>query len=308
MISNNLLHQIRRTSIRSTGVASTAFRGYISKAHPPESTPVHSVGDALTQVLEGVEERKVFRQQRWETSSEKRVKKEIKDDGPYRNQDETIELALNLNLDPRKPGQAIRGSLSLPNGTGKKVSVVVFASDDETESIESIKAAGASHVGGTALIESIQSGDVAVTFDRALATPDMMPQLSKIARILGPRGLMPNAKLNTIQSVENMPGAVKAQSAGMVQYRTDKNGIVHAGVGKGSFSSEQLSENIREFMTEIQSVKPESFGKGKKGKGTSKAEFYLKAHLTASQGKGSVKVDLGTLDPTSKDFMQAASE
>ena len=187
-----------------------------------------------------------------------------KEDGPYRNQDETIELALNLNLDPRKPGQAIRGSISLPHGTGKKVNVVVFTSDDQSETIQSVKEAGAAHAGGASLIQSIANGEIPVNFDRALATPDMMPQLSKIARILGPRGLMPNAKLDTIQPADRLAEAVKAQAAGMVQFRTDKNGIVHAGVGKGSFTPEQLSDNIREFMNAIQTIKPESYGRGRR--------------------------------------------
>jgi len=239
-----------------------------------------------------------------------------KEDGPYRNQNETIELALNLNLDPRKPGQAVRGALSLPNGTGKQVNVVVFTSDEGGDTIQAAKDAGASHAGGASLIESIQNGDIPVNFDRALATPDMMPQLSKIARILGPRGLMPNAKLDTIQPAAKMADAVKAQAAGMLQYRTDKNGIVHAGVGRGNFSEEELAENIREFMTAIQEAKPESYGKGKKksggpGKGKSAgakkdAKYYLKAYLTSTQGKGSVNIDIRTLDPTSTHFMGVA--
>jgi len=238
------------------------------------------------------------------------------EDGPYRNQDETIELALNLNLDPRKPGQAIRGSISLPHGTGKKVNVVVFTSDDQSETIQSVKEAGAAHAGGASLIQSIANGEIPVNFDRALATPDMMPQLSKIARILGPRGLMPNAKLDTIQPADRLAEAVKAQAAGMVQFRTDKNGIVHAGVGKGSFTPEQLSDNIREFMNAIQTIKPESYGKGKKktggagkdkGKGGGgKDKFFLKAYLGASQAKGSLNVDFRTLDPTSSSFMAVA--
>lgn len=193
--------------------------------------------------------------------------------------------------------------------------MVVFTSDDDTDTIEAAKKAGATTCGGISLIQDIAKGDIVVDFDRALATPDMMPNLSKIARILGPRGLMPNAKLDTIQPADQIADAVKAQAAGMVQYRTDKNGIVHAGIGKGSFTSEQLEENIREFMLGIQSVKPESYGKGKKksggGKGKSSGakkdvKYYLKAYLTASQGKGSVNIDLRTLDPTSSYFMGVA--
>ncbi len=157
------------------------------------------------------------------------------DEGPYRNQDETVELSLCLNLDPQRPGQALRGSLPLPHGTGKKVNVVVFCSDDDKETIAAAKEAGANTVGGLSIIQSISSGEIPLTFDRALATPDMMPNLSRVARILGPRGLMPNAKLNTIQPPEKISEAVAAQASGMVQYRTDKNGNVMAGIGKGSF-------------------------------------------------------------------------
>lgn len=264
MISNKFLNHARQATTCSSSTITSTIRGYISRAHPPESVPVYNIGDAITSVLEGVEHRKVKRQERWDRNKEKRVQKGIKDDGPFRNQDETIELALNLNLDPRKPGQALRGSLPLPHGTGKKVSVIVFSPDDDAETIADAKSAGASHVGGASLIESISSGELPANFDRALATPDMMPQLSKIARILGPRGLMPNAKLDTIQKKDKIADAVKAQSAGMVQYRTDKEGIVHAGIGKGSFTEEALADNIREFMNLIQSVKPESYGKGKK--------------------------------------------
>jgi large subunit ribosomal protein L1 len=191
--------------------------------------------------------------------------------------------------------------------------VLVFTPDDEVDTIQAAKKAGATYAGGSSLIESISRGEMPLDFDRALATPDMMPQLSKIARILGPRGLMPNAKLDTIQPVDKIVDAVKAQAAGMVQYRTDKNGIIHAGVGKGSFTPDQLSDNIREFMTAIQSAKPESFGKGKnkggkkKSSGGSKdAKYILKAYLTSSQGKGSVSIDLRTLDPTSSYFMGVA--
>ncbi len=129
---------------------------------------------------------------------------------------------------------------------------------------------------------------------------------------------MPNAKLDTIQPANRLAEAVKAQSAGMVQFRTDKNGIIHAGIGKGSFTSDMLEDNIREFMNAIQSVKPENYGKGKKkgggggGKGKSKSggggkdKYYLKAYLGASQGKGSVNIDFRTLDPTSSYFMSVA--
>lgn len=159
----------------------------------------------------------------------------FQEDGPFRNQDETVELSLCLNLDPQRPGQALRGSLPLPHGTGKKVKVLVFCSDDDTDTVEAAKRAGATVAGGSSVIQSIANGELNVDFDRSLATPDMMPMLAKIARVLGPRGLMPNAKLNTIQPADKLEDAIVAQSAGMVQYRTDKNGNIMAGIGKGSF-------------------------------------------------------------------------
>ena len=133
----------------------------------------------------------------------------------------------------------------------------------------------------------------------------MMPQLSPIARLLGPRGLMPNPKLNTIQPQDQLLQTLDQQQSGISNYRTDKEGIVRIGIGRGSFGVDKLMDNMREFMNEIQSVKPESFGKGKKGKGASAkgTKYYLKAHLSTTQGKGSVLVDLRTIDPTSSFFM-----
>ena len=250
-------------------------------------------------------------------------------DGPYRNQDETIELALNLNLDPRKPGQALRGSCSLPHGTGKTVSVVVFTNDDALA--QSIAEAGGDTTtttskgtvvaGGDDLISDLASGTVPLTFDRALATPDMMPSLAPIARLLGPRGLMPNAKVGTIVPPAQLREVLREQQAGQIQYRTDKAGIVHAGVAKGSFAKDQIVDNIQAFMNAIQEVKPDSFGKNKKkggggggGKGGGKgggnnknAKYYLKAHVTSTQGRG-VPVDLRTVDPTSTFFMGEVEE
>jgi large subunit ribosomal protein L1 len=171
----------------------------------------------------------------------------------------------------------------------------VFASNEDT--VKAATDAGATVAGGTSLIESIARGEVPVNFDRALATPDMMSSLSKIARVLGPRGLMPNAKVNTIQPPDKIVDAIKEQASGSLQYRTDKNGVIHAGIGKGSFTDEELFENIKSFMNTIQSVKPESFGKGKKGKGNSKnAKYYLSAYLSSTQSKGSVNINLLTLD------------
>ena len=245
-------------------------------------------------------------------------------DGPYRNQDETIELALNLNLDPRKPGQALRGSCSLPHGTGKTVSVVVFTNDAELAKSLQEQGGGGDNAtkgqvvaGGDELIADLASGVVPLTFDRALATPDMMSSLSSIARLLGPRGLMPNAKVGTIAPPAQLPDVLRQQQAGQIQYRTDKSGIVHAGVAKGSFTKEQIADNIQAFMNTLQEVKPDSFGKGKKkgggggkgkgGGGNKNAKYYLKAHVTSTQGKG-VQVDLRTVDPTSTFFMGEVEE
>lgn len=281
--------------------SASLLRYYVSRAHR-RTTPeaVYPIADALEKVKNGVSERRERRAARWERNREKRVLTGIKVDGPYRNCDETIELILNLNLDPRKPGQSIRGSLSLPHGVGKKQSVAVFASDAET--VTAVTDAGATVAGGNDLIEAIAKGDTPINFDRALATPDMMPSLSKIARILGPKGLMPNAKVGTIQDAGDIVDAVKQQVDGMVQYRAEKNGIVQVGVGKGSFDNDHLMDNIKTILDEIQDVKPEKFGKGKKGGGKA-AKYFLKAYLTSTQGK-SVNLDIRTVDPTSNFYME----
>ena len=206
---------------------------------------------------------------------------------------------MNLNLDPRKPGQALRGALSLPHGSGKKVSCVVFTRDKDAA--KAALEAGAAHAGGEELVENIANGTIPLDFDRALATPDMQAALAqKLARTLGPRGLMPNAKLGTlVPSPEKLAEALKEQLAGQVQYRTDKTGIIHLGVGKGSFAPEQLLDNVRCVMNEIYEIKPDSFGKKKASKN---AKYFLRAHLTSTQGN-SVRVDLRTVDPTSSFFM-----
>jgi len=291
-------------SISNITVTRNVFiRSYISRAHPSKSpTPAYPIGDAVSGVLTGVLERMKKREARWERYKEKRLKAGVKDDGEFRNQNETIELILNLNLDPRKPGQSLRGSLTLPNGTGKKIKVAVFTSDAQT--ITAVTDAGASVAGGLDLIEAIEKGEQPVNFERALATPDIMPQLSKIARVLGPRGVMPNVKVGTIQPDSAIVDAVKQQTEGMVQYRAEKNGSIQVGIGKASFGEEALLQNIRTFLDEMENVKPESFGKGKKKKESSKnAKYYLKAYLTATQG-GSFNLDLSTIDPTSNHFME----
>ncbi len=187
--------------------------------------------------------------------------------------DETIDIAVNLGVDPKYADQMVRGVCALPHGTGKTVRVAVLA---QGEKADQAKAAGADIVGAESLIDSILSGKV--DFDRCIATPDMMGMAGKVARILGPKGLMPNPKLGTVTTdVEN---AVKKAKAGEVQYRVEKNGIVHAGVGKASFTEEQLYENAAAFIDAIMKAKPSG------AKGT----YVKKISLSSTMGVG-VKVD-----------------
>ncbi|GLQ57423.1 50S ribosomal protein L1 [Devosia nitrariae] len=163
--------------------------------------------------------------------------------------DETLEIAMNLGVDPRHADQMVRGVVNLPNGTGKTVRVAVFAKDAKAEEA---KAAGADIVGADDLAEQIQAGNI--NFDRCIATPDMMPLVGRLGKILGPRNLMPNPKVGTV--TPDVAGAVKAAKGGAVEYRVEKAGILHAGVGKVSFSEAQLLENIKAFTDAVQKSKP----------------------------------------------------
>jgi len=165
--------------------------------------------------------------------------------------DETVELALNLNVDPRHADQMIRSSVVLPHGTGKKVTVAVFA---KGENIDKAKEAGADIIGDDELLAKIQNGQI--DFDIVIATPDMMGVLGRVARILGPKGLMPNPKTGTVTT--NIAEAVKNAKGGQVNFRTDKKGNIHAGIGKASFSEEQLKENLETFVAKINKLKPAS--------------------------------------------------
>jgi len=165
--------------------------------------------------------------------------------------DETVEVALNLNVDPRHADQMVRGSVVLPNGTGKKVRVAVFAKDTKADEA---KAAGADLVGSTDLIESIQAGNI--DFDIVISTPDMMGVLGKVARILGPKGLMPNPKTGTVTM--DVAKAVENAKGGQVNFRVDKKGNIHAGIGKVSFSEEQIKENFVTLLETINKAKPAS--------------------------------------------------
>ena len=228
----------------------------------------------------------------------------VQDDGLYRNQDETVELAVNLNLDPRKPGQSLRGSVALPNGTGKQIHCAVFTNDEALA--KSCIENGAVYAGGENLVDKIVSGEVGLeSFQRTLATKEIMGTVSRqLARMLGPRGLMPSPKLSTVfDSSDELLLSLQEQSKN-VTYRTEASGIVHVPVGKGSFTSEQLLENIQSFCETLQSVKPEFYGKGKKSskKMGKNVKYFLRAHLSSTQGKG-IRVDLRTVDPSSPFFM-----
>jgi large subunit ribosomal protein L1 len=169
--------------------------------------------------------------------------------------DETVELALRLNVDPRHADQMVRGAVVLPHGTGKNVRVAVFAKGAKADEA---KEAGADIVGAEDLVEQIQGGDI--NFDIVIATPDMMGQVGKIGRILGPKGLMPNPKTGTVTM--DVAQAVKNAKGGQVNFRVDKKGNIHAGIGKASFDADKLAENLKAFVTAINKQKPAA-AKGK---------------------------------------------
>ncbi len=191
--------------------------------------------------------------------------------------DETIEVAMNLGVDPRHSDQMVRGVVLLPNGTGKNVRVAVFAKDKKADEA---RAAGADIVGADDLAEQIQAGNM--DFDRVIATPDMMALVGRLGKVLGPRGLMPNPKLGTV--TPDVAGAVKAAKGGQVEFRAEKAGIVHGGIGKASFTQEALAQNIRAFADAVIKAKPAG------AKGT----YVKKVSLTSTMGPG-VKIDVASL-------------
>ncbi len=191
--------------------------------------------------------------------------------------DETIDLAINLGVDPKHADQMIRGVCQLPHGNGKTVRVAVFAKDAKADEA---KAAGADIVGAENLVDSILAGKI--DFDRCIATPDMMGLAGRVARVLGPKGLMPNPKLGTVTA--DVATAVKNAKAGEVQYRVEKNGIVHAGVAKASFSADQIYDNAKLFIETIMKAKPASL------KGT----YLKKISISSTMGVG-VRVDSSNL-------------
>ena len=183
--------------------------------------------------------------------------------------DETIEISMNLGVDPRHADQMVRGVISLPHGTGKKMRVAVFARDEKAEEA---KLAGADVVGAEDLAEDMQKGNL--NYDRIIATPDLMGVVGRIGKVLGPKGLMPNPKLGTVTA--DVKVAVEAAKSGQVQYRAEKTGIVQAGVGKISFGSEKITENVKSFIDAVQRARPSG------AKGT----FIKKVSLSSTMGAG----------------------
>jgi large subunit ribosomal protein L1 len=191
--------------------------------------------------------------------------------------DETVEIAMNLNVDPRKSDQNLRGTVMLPNGTGKTLRVAVFA---RGERAKEALAAGADLVGAEDLAEKVQAGEI--EFDRCIATPDMMAVVGRLGKVLGPRGLMPNPKLGTVTA--NVTEAVRAAKGGQVEFRAEKAGLVHAGIGKVSFTEEALIENVRAFVGAISRAKPTGV------KGT----YIKKVSLSSTMGPG-LKLEISSI-------------
>ncbi len=191
--------------------------------------------------------------------------------------DETVEVAINLGVDPRHADQMVRGVVNLPNGTGRSVRVAVFA---RNEKAEEARAAGADIVGAEDLVETVQKGEI--NFDRCIATPDMMPLVGRLGKVLGPRGMMPNPKVGTVTA--DVAAAGKASKGGAVEFRVEKAGIVHAGVGKASFEAKAIEENVRAFADAVIRAKPSG----------AKGNYVKKVSVTTTMGPG-LKVDVATL-------------
>src|SRR5680860_638472 len=191
--------------------------------------------------------------------------------------DETIEIAMNLGVDPRHADQMVRGVVNLPNGTGRTVRVAVFAKGDKAEEA---KKAGPDIVGAEELAEEVQKGKI--DFDRCIATPDMMPLVGRLGKVLGPRNLMPNPKVGTVTA--DIAPAVRAAKGGAVEFRVEKAGLIHAGVGKASFAEQALVENIRAFADAVMKAKPSG------AKGT----FLKRVAVTSTMGPG-VKIEPASL-------------
>ena len=191
--------------------------------------------------------------------------------------DETVEIAINLGVDPKHADQMVRGVVNLPNGTGRTLKVAVFARGAKADEA---RAAGADVVGAEDLVTTVQGGTI--EFDRCIATPDMMPLVGRLGKVLGPRGLMPNPKVGTVTM--DVTAAVKASKGGAVEFRVEKAGIVQGSVGKASFGEDQLAQNIRAFVEAVTKAKPTG----------SKGTYLQRAALSSTMGPG-VKLELATL-------------
>jgi large subunit ribosomal protein L1 len=191
--------------------------------------------------------------------------------------DETIEVAMNLGVDPRHADQMVRGVVTLPNGTGRTLKVAVFARGPKAEEA---KAAGADVVGAEDLVEKVQAGNI--DFDRCIATPDMMPLVGRLGKVLGPRGLMPNPKIGTVTM--DVTNAVKGAKGGSVEFRVEKAGIIHAGVGKASFSADKLVENVKALADAVAKAKPAG----------SKGTYIKRVSVSSTMGPG-LKIEPSTL-------------
>ena len=192
--------------------------------------------------------------------------------------DETVEIAMNLGVDPRHADQMVRGVVSLPNGTGRSLRVAVFARGAKADEA---RAAGADIVGAEDLVEIVQKGEI--NFDRCIATPDLMPLVGRLGKVLGPRGIMPNPKVGTVTM--DVKGAIAGAKGGSVEFRVEKAGIIQAGVGKASFPAEKLAENIRAFADAVNKAKPA----GAKG-----SHYINRVAISSTMGPG-VKVDMASL-------------
>lgn len=226
------------------------------------------IGKRTAAISEGIDRKKLYQLGEAVTMIKSRAKAKF---------DETIEVAMNLGVDPRHADQMVRGVVNLPNGTGKNVRVAVFAKDAKADEA---RKAGADIVGAEDLVAEITAGNI--NFDRVIATPDMMPLVGRLGKILGPRNLMPNPKVGTV--TPDVAGAVKAAKGGAVEFRVEKAGIIHAGVGKASFTEEALLQNIRALTDAVTRAKPAG------AKGT----YVKRVAVSSTMGPG-VHVDPLTL-------------
>jgi len=227
-----------------------------------------SAGKRVTKAREGIDPAKAYALDEAVKLVKERAKSKF---------DETIEIAMNLGVDPRHADQMVRGVVNLPNGTGRSLRVAVFARGAKADEA---RAAGADVVGAEDLVERVQGGNI--DFDRCIATPDLMPLVGRLGKVLGPRGIMPNPKVGTVTM--DVKGAVAGAKGGSVEFRVEKAGIVQAGVGKASFSAEKLVENIRAFADAVNKAKPAG----------AKGHYINRVAISSTMGPG-VKVDAATL-------------